>query len=200
MLVSPPPTSNPSSRLTPSLRLAATGCSPRPPAAPAPTAPPSSRSWTSCGPATAWPSGSSTASADHCGTWSTPSPGWLSAGSGSAASRRRSTPPGGKLVFHVFAALAEFERDLTGSGPLPGWLLLGPAAATAADHRCSPGTSSRWPRRCTALGSTPWRRSPRPWGSAAPRSAGTSLTPTALGSGMIRSSMRGPVRWLSPGW
>jgi Resolvase, N terminal domain len=45
---------------------------------------------------------------------STPSPAWPTAASGSAASRRRSTPPppGGKLVFHVFAALAEFERDL----------------------------------------------------------------------------------------
>src|SRR5512132_65721 len=89
------------------------------------------------------------------------------------------TTPGGKLVFHVFAALAEFERDLIRERTSAGWLLLGPAAATAADQRCSPGTSSRWPRRCTALGSTPWRRSPRPWGSAAPRSTGTSLTPTA---------------------
>jgi hypothetical protein len=84
------------------------------------------------------------------------------------------TTPGGKLVFHVFAALAEFERDLIRERTSAGWLLLGPAAATAADHRCSPGTSSRWPRRCTALGSTPWRRSPRLWGSAAPRSTVTS--------------------------
>jgi hypothetical protein len=93
MPASPPPTSNPSSRLTPSRRLAATGCSPRPPAAPAPTAPPSSRSWTSCAPATSWPSGSSIGWVGHCGIWSTPSLAWRSAGSGSAASRRRSTPP-----------------------------------------------------------------------------------------------------------
>ncbi len=35
-------------------------------------------------------------------------------GSGSGACRRPidTTTPGGKLVFHVFAALAEFERDL----------------------------------------------------------------------------------------
>jgi hypothetical protein len=56
---------------------------------------------------------SSTASAAPCGTWSTPSPAWPTAGSGSAASRRRSTPPpGGKLVFHVFAALAETVATL----------------------------------------------------------------------------------------
>jgi Resolvase, N terminal domain len=79
-----------------------------------PDRPPSPSSWTSCGPATPWSSGSSTASAAFCATWSTPSPAWPTAGSGSAACRRRSTPPppGGKLVFHVFAALAEFERDL----------------------------------------------------------------------------------------
>ena len=61
MPASPPPTNTPSSRSTPWNVPAATGCSPRPPAAPAPTA---------------------------------------------------TTTPGGKLVFHVFAALAEFERDL----------------------------------------------------------------------------------------
>jgi DNA invertase Pin-like site-specific DNA recombinase len=59
----------------------------------------------------------------RCATWSTPSPGWPSAGSGSVACRRRSTPPppGGKLVFHVFAALAEFECDLVASALARGW-------------------------------------------------------------------------------
>jgi hypothetical protein len=52
MPASPPPTSNPSSKSTPWSRPAATGCSPRRPAAPAPTALPWSGSWTSCGPAT----------------------------------------------------------------------------------------------------------------------------------------------------
>jgi DNA invertase Pin-like site-specific DNA recombinase len=36
------------------------------------------------------------------------------------------TPPGGKLVFHVFAALAEFERDL-----IREWTTAGLAAARA---------------------------------------------------------------------
>jgi hypothetical protein len=39
----PPPTSNPSSRSTPSSAPAAIGCSPRPPAAPAATAPPTAK-------------------------------------------------------------------------------------------------------------------------------------------------------------
>jgi hypothetical protein len=68
---------------------AAIGCSPKRPAAPAPTGLPSSSSWTSSAPVTPWLSGSSTGSAARCGTWSTPSPGWLSATSGSRACRRR---------------------------------------------------------------------------------------------------------------
>ena len=57
---------------------------------------------------------SSTASAAPCGTWSTPSPAWPTAGSGSAACREAidTTTPGGKLVFHVFAALAETVATL----------------------------------------------------------------------------------------
>src|SRR5512132_4160936 len=44
-------------------------------------------------PAAPWSSGNSTASAAPCATWSTRSLALLSMGSGSAASRRRSTPP-----------------------------------------------------------------------------------------------------------
>jgi DNA invertase Pin-like site-specific DNA recombinase len=45
------------------------------------------------------------------------------------------TTPGGKLVFHVFAALAEFERDLIPSAPAPGWPPPAPMAARAAALR-----------------------------------------------------------------
>ena len=38
------------------------------------------------------------------------------------------TTPGGKLVFHVFAALAEFERDLIRERTSPGWPRPGPGA------------------------------------------------------------------------
>jgi DNA invertase Pin-like site-specific DNA recombinase len=44
--------------------------------------------------------------------------------------------PGGKLVFHVFAALAEFERDLIRERTSAGLAAAGPAAATAAVPRC----------------------------------------------------------------
>jgi hypothetical protein len=127
----------PSSRSTPWSAPAATGCSPKPPAAPAPTAPPSNISWTNSAPATPWSSGNSTASAAPCATWSTPSPDSLSAGSGSAARQEAidTTTPGGKLVFHVFAALAEFERDLIRERTAAGRLLLGSVAVAAADRR-----------------------------------------------------------------
>ncbi len=40
-------------------------------------------------------------------------PGGPGVGSRSLTERIDTTPPGGKLVFHVLVALAEFERDLT---------------------------------------------------------------------------------------
>jgi DNA invertase Pin-like site-specific DNA recombinase len=45
------------------------------------------------------------------------------------------TTPGGKLVFHVFAALAEFERDLVRERTRAGPAAAGPAAAAAAGRR-----------------------------------------------------------------
>jgi hypothetical protein len=51
----------------------------------------------------------------------------------------------------------------------PGWPTIGHVRPTR------PG----FPRRCTAPGGTRWRPSPRPSGSAEPRSVGTSSAPTA---------------------
>jgi hypothetical protein len=121
-LGSPPPTSTPSSRSTPSLRRAATGCSPRPPAAPAPTAPPWSSCWTSCVPGTPWSSGSSTASAAPLRHLVDTVTGLADRGVGFRSLQEAidTTTPGGKLVFHVFAALAEFERDLIGERTTAG--------------------------------------------------------------------------------
>jgi DNA invertase Pin-like site-specific DNA recombinase len=45
------------------------------------------------------------------------------------------TTPGGKLVFHVFAALAEFERDLIRERTRAGLAAARARAATAADPR-----------------------------------------------------------------
>ena len=84
------------------------------------------------------------------------------------------TTPGGKLVFHVFAALAEFERDLIRERTAAGLA----AARARGRHGGRPSVMTahkpKWPRRCTAPGSTRLRRSPRPSGSAGPRSTATS--------------------------
>ena len=77
--------------------------------------------------------------------------------------------PGGRLVFHVFGALAEFERDLirerTWQGSPPPVLAAGAAVGRASGRR----RSCRRPRPCTAAASTTWPPSPGSWGSAEPR-------------------------------
>ena len=159
---SPPPTNNPSSRSTPSSVPAATGCSPRPPAAPAPTGPPSPSSWTSPAPATPSWSGSSTGSADHCATWSTIT-SLADRGIGFPRLQEAidTTTPGGKLVFHVFAALAEFERGLLRERTAAG---LTAARARGRDHHDpwgEPGPDLSAPHQprpvTTGLNSGPWR-------------------------------------------
>jgi DNA invertase Pin-like site-specific DNA recombinase len=89
------------------------------------------------------------------------------------------TTPGGKLVFHVFAALAEFERDLIRERTSAG---LAAARARGRQGGRPPvltGQSFGWPRSCMRPGSTRWRRSPRPLGSAGPRSIAISPALTA---------------------
>jgi hypothetical protein len=54
----------------------------------------------------------------------------------------------GRLVFHMFGALAEFERSLIGSGPKRDSPPLGALAAPEAGRRNSRRTTSRPPRRC----------------------------------------------------
>lgn len=46
------------------------------------------------------------------------------------------TTSGGKLVFHIFAALAEFERTLIRERTAPVSRRPGPAGARAGDQRC----------------------------------------------------------------
>jgi DNA invertase Pin-like site-specific DNA recombinase len=114
MPASPPPTSSHSSRSTPSQRPAATGCSPRRPAAPAPTGPSSPRSSTSSGPGdtlVVWKLDRLGRSLRHLVDVVT---GLAERGVEFRSLQESidTTTPGGKLVFHVFAALAEFDRDL----------------------------------------------------------------------------------------
>jgi DNA invertase Pin-like site-specific DNA recombinase len=84
------------------------------------------------------------------------------------------TTPGGKLVFHVFAALAEFERDLIRERTSAGLA----AARARGRHGGRPsvltGHKLQWPWKCMRPGSTASAPSPRPLGSAGPRSTATS--------------------------
>ena len=77
---------------------------------------PSSSSWTSCGPVTG------RLEVDRLGR--------------SLRHLVDTITPGGKLVFHVFAALAEFERDLIRERTSAGWPQPGPGVAAAAGRRC----------------------------------------------------------------
>jgi hypothetical protein len=79
------------------------------------------------------------------------------------------TTPGGKLVFHAFAALAEFERDLIRERTAPSWPRPGPrgrhggrpSGMTAHKQRVAQGmyrsgsTPSRWADRAVASNRKP---------------------------------------------
>jgi hypothetical protein len=100
------------------------------------------------------------------------------------------TTPGGKLLFHVFAALAEFERGLIRERTSAGL-----AAARARGRRGGRpsvlgGQSCRWLTRCTAQGGTRWPRSPGPWGSAGPRTTATWLAPATSQSDQGRTCLQ----------
>jgi DNA invertase Pin-like site-specific DNA recombinase len=87
------------------------------------------------------------------------------------------TTPGGKLVFHVFAALAEFERDLIGERTTAGL-----AAARARGRRGGRPSvmtthKAQVAQELYASGNTRWPPSPRPLASVVPPSTGT-LAPT----------------------
>jgi hypothetical protein len=66
----------------------------------------------------------------------------------------------GHLVFHIFAALAEFERELI--------------AERAAGPPNSPRSKPGWPGPGTKPRTSPWPRSPGRWASAAAPSTGRS--------------------------
>ena len=86
------------------------------------------------------------------------------------------TTSGGKLVFHIFAALAEFERDLVRERTSAGLAAARARGRTGGRPAVMPSPRSDSPARCTPPGSTPWRRSPAHWGSAGRPSTATSAT------------------------
>ena len=74
--------------------------------------------------------------------------------------------PGGKLTFHLFGDLAEFERDLIRERTVAGLV-----AARARDGRedaqpSGPLTRHAWPCRCTNRTNTMWPALPESLGSA----------------------------------
>jgi DNA invertase Pin-like site-specific DNA recombinase len=71
------------------------------------------------------------------------------------------TTPGGKLVFHIFGALAEFERTSSASGQRPAWMQHGRGVRRAVGGRSSMSGSGRWRSTSTGRRSTPWSRSAR---------------------------------------
>lgn len=86
--------------------------------------------------------------------------------------------PGGRLVFHFLAALAEYDREMIIEGTLDGSLPRGPAAGSAAGPPRCHSANSTPPSRCMTPGSTPSPRSPKPSASGAAPSTGH-CTPTA---------------------
>ena len=57
------------------------------------------------------------------------------------------TTSGGKLIFHIFGALAEFERDIIRERTQAGLKPPAPADEKAADQRLSPRRKPKWQRR-----------------------------------------------------
>jgi DNA invertase Pin-like site-specific DNA recombinase len=70
------------------------------------------------------------------------------------------TTPGGRLVFHVFAALAEFIRELIVQGTARAWPLHVPAAGSAGAPSSPPRKSSAPPATCCPTLGAPSPRSP----------------------------------------
>ncbi len=83
------------------------------------------------------------------------------------------TTPGGKLVFHIFGALAEFERDLIRERTKPGLDAARRAGGRAVARRRWTWSNGRWRWTCTSSGNTRWRRSAGRWGSRSRRCTAT---------------------------
>ncbi len=78
--------------------------------------------------------------------------------------------PGGRLIFHVFGALAEFERDLIRERTKPDWPPHEHEAGPAADRPSGPRTSCAPPGPCGPAATTTSPASPASSESAGRRS------------------------------
>jgi len=95
--------------------------------------------------------------------------------------------PGGKLVFHLFGALAEFERELIRERTMAGLAAARAAGGSADARRCGPRTSCGRPGRCATAATTTSPPSPRSSGSAGPASTGPSDSPSWSAAAASRS-------------
>jgi DNA invertase Pin-like site-specific DNA recombinase len=78
------------------------------------------------------------------------------------------TTPQGRLIFNLFASLAEFERDLIRERTQAGLSAAGPVAATAAGpkaYHAAPSRRLAQRKRSTGKASSAANRSPRNSGS-----------------------------------
>jgi len=64
------------------------------------------------------------------------------------------TTSGGKLIFHIFGALAEFERNLIRERTNAGLLAARARGRRAAGPRCRMRNGPLWRRSCTAINRT----------------------------------------------
>jgi DNA invertase Pin-like site-specific DNA recombinase len=78
------------------------------------------------------------------------------------------TSPSGKLVFHIFGALAEFERNLIRDRTKAGLEAHGHAAGKGAGRRSWTPKSAPWPSSSTGRRSIPSRKSAQ-WSASASR-------------------------------
>lgn len=116
------------------------------------------------------------------------------------------TTPGGRLVFHVFAALAEFIRELIFTELTRAWPLPAPAAGSAGAPASPPRKSSVRPATCCPTPAAPSPRSRSYW--ASPRARSTTTSPTSRNSARALCpasskpprSRGTPARSFSPGF
>ena len=97
--------------------------------------------------------------------------------------------PGGRLVFHVFGAMAEFERDLIRERTQAGLAAARARGRTGGRPTVWTRRSCPRPARCTHPARTTWPPSPASWACPEPACTGRCLPRAARGrrvSGLVR--------------
>ena len=110
------------------------------------------------------------------------------------------TTTGGKLVFHIFGALAEIEHNLIRERTYAVLAAARAAAGKAAGEKSSVKSSVPWPSTCTAKRSTQLRRFAkrsayrgRRFTSMSRRRATDDDRPKGCGAGVLRGRLKAPA-------